>query len=70
MISPGIRAMIQRLLLDDGFRRTFATSPDRVLAKHDFSAEERRALLRLQARLATADGPRQVAYGGELTPWP
>ncbi len=69
MISPGIRAMIQRVLQDDGFRRSFVTSPDQVLAKHDFSAEERRALLRLQTRLATAGGPNQAAFG-DLTPWP
>ncbi len=69
MISPGIRAMVQRLLVDDGFRRTFVKSPDQVLAKQDFSLEERRALLRLQARLATAGGPSQVAYS-EGMPWP
>ncbi len=70
MVSPGIRAVIQRLHVDDDFRRAFVRSPDLALSKHDFSAEERRALLRLRVRLATAGGPGQLAAFGEMTPWP
>ena len=69
MIYSDIRAMIQRLQVDDAFRRTFVKSPDLVLAQHGFSGEERRALLKLQARLATAGGPGQGDLGNGM-PWP
>ncbi len=69
MISPGIRAVIQRLHVDDSFRRAFVRSPDLVLSEHAFSAEERRALHRLQLRLATAGGPNRGAID-DLMPWP
>jgi hypothetical protein len=69
MVSPGITAIVQRLLSDDGFVRTFLRAPDLALSGQTFSAEERRALLRIHARLTTADGPDKLHIGPEAR-WP
>ncbi|MGH2443343.1 MAG: hypothetical protein ACRDFX_09285 [Chloroflexota bacterium] len=46
-----IRLFIQRLFADPALRRDFLQTPERVLGQYVFGAGERRALLRLRARL-------------------
>jgi hypothetical protein len=69
MISPGIRLLVQRLFSDSTFQQTFLRSPDEALDGQVVSGEERRALLRLRTRLATANGAVEPR-ASDLAWWP
>ncbi len=69
MTISSLSSLLQRLLSDDGLRRTFVDSPDVVLSDQSLSPEERRALLRMQSRLAAAGSSSEVPLE-ILWPWP
>ncbi len=70
MIASRLKMLVQRVLADATTRTAFLTNPEKVLAAYAVStAEERRALLRLHARLTTAKGADDASLG-VLFPWP
>ncbi len=60
MVSPSVKNLVRRLFADGEFRQGFLKTPEATLGDQSLSTEERRALLRLHARLATAGGPGQL----------
>lgn len=68
MTTQWIRGLIQRLFSEEATRRAFLEAPERVLAEETITLEERRAVLRLHSRLATA-GPAHASFGPG-TSWP
>ncbi len=70
MIASRLKMLVQQVLADATTRAAFLTDPEKVLAAYAVStSEERRALLRLHARLATAKGADDASLGA-LFPWP
>lgn len=69
MASQGIRELIRRLAADNEVLRRFLESPAEVLSSQPLAEEERQALLRLRARLATPDGSVEARVG-PLGSWP
>ena len=67
-IPTPLQAVMQRLSRDGAFRQRFLAAPERVLAAQPLTAEERRALLRLRARLLAANGT--GAWLDSVTGWP
>ncbi len=68
MSLSSLSSLLQRLLSDDGLRRTFVDSPDAVLSNQPLSSEERRALLRMRSRLIAAGSPSEMPFR-ILVPW-
>ncbi|MGH2460160.1 MAG: hypothetical protein ACRDIY_14995 [Chloroflexota bacterium] len=56
MISPRIKGIVQHLIADVSFRQSFVDDPAAVIADAGLADAERRAILRLRARLATVEG--------------
>lgn len=63
-VSQAMRVLVQGVYADTAARRAFVDDPDKLLAAANVSADERKALLRLHARLAgvghaspRSDGP-------------
>ena len=56
MISRAIRDLVSRLHSDLEFYQSYLKAPESALGDQSLSDEERRAVLRLHARLATAGG--------------
>ncbi len=70
MIAFRLKMLAQQVFADATTRAAFLTNPEKVLAAYAVSAaEERRALLRLHARLTTAKGADDASLG-VLFPWP
>jgi len=70
MITSRLKMLVQRVFADATLRAAFLTNPEEVLTAYAVStAEERRALLRLHARLAMAKGADDASLG-TLFPWP
>ncbi len=70
MIASRLKMLVQQVFADATLRAAFLTNPEEVLTAYAVStAEERRALLRLHARLATAKGADDASLG-TLFPWP
>lgn len=68
MTTQWVREFIYRLFSDAGVFGAFLETPERVLADETITLEERRAALRLHARLATI-GPEQARQGSAMS-WP
>lgn len=69
MASQSLGELVQRLFADNEFLQSFLRAPERVLADRGVPTEERRALLRLHARLAAAGGS-EVPIVGPTGEWP
>ena len=54
--SDTLRTLLHRLFTEPDVRRAFAASPEAAFSGVSLSPEERRALRRLQRRLATTAG--------------
>lgn len=61
MISPRIKDILQRLTVDASFRQSFLQDPDDMIAHAELVEAERRAILRLRARLVTVVGAEVTA---------
>ena len=55
MSRPGIRELVGRAMVDEGFREALLRDPDAVLADFDLETEERAAVMK--AIVQNRDGP-------------
>lgn len=69
MATQSLKELVQRLFADNEFLQSFLRAPEQTLAGQSISSEERRALLRLHTRLATAGGS-EVPFVGPQGEWP
>jgi hypothetical protein len=50
MARPGIRVLVGRVMVDEGFREALFRAPSTVLADFDLEAEERAAVMKAIAQ--------------------
>jgi hypothetical protein len=63
-----LKELVQRIATDVSYARSFVAEPDRILSSYNLGLAERRSMMRLHVRLATADGAGEIA--GPMTWWP
>jgi len=70
-MSSSFKSLARRLFTDSEYRSAFLKSPEAAIGDAPLSVDERRALLRLHARLSASEaGGRGLMSAGPLTYWP
>jgi hypothetical protein len=59
-MSSVVKALVERLVSDPGFRKAFIDRPREILNAHVMSLPERRALIRARRRLVLAGSGQQI----------
>jgi hypothetical protein len=59
-MSIALKALVERIVNDPGFREAFIAKPRQILDQHVISPAERRALIRARRRLALAGSSHEV----------
>jgi hypothetical protein len=67
-MSTVLMALVDKIIKDPGFRKTFIAQPRETLNAYVISPAEHRALIRAQQRLLLAGSAREVPYN--LGEWP
>lgn len=69
MVPSTLTMLARRVLTDSAVRAAFLANPEDFLTDERITGEERRVLLRLRTRLATATNVGDISIG-PLSPWP
>ena len=60
MARPGIRELIGRAMIDEGFLTDLVRDPAPILAEYDLTADERAAIMQAVARTGKASDSEKV----------